>query len=945
MSRWLNSVNSLLEQFDGQAQNVASGDFLLDGGAIGSLIEKAKTVTPLRRANIASSSASDEYYSTDDDDDYYDEEEDDENEEEEEDVEEEEEYYEEEVVSESGGAVGSQDDDIMSSSLEGENGPQQTRTKDPAAKGGGDDEEDAISIGIPAERKRLNAMGEIVDEDAVSDISCSEHMDEEKNSNTKKTTTPSTGNADDVNTYDDGEYFDVPPKTPSRQHSAKKNLLELTAAQTAGTGHHAEKLGIETAAQVPPPLTQHLSTAGVAAMKSPVSGDRSEKTDISPRVPRRSLHEVHTIIPDETVGLWSAQLDEEGEIGGVDSSVSANPDPPKVPTRQASHNTPPATAVTAQIQTLDTIGGGEDNNKTVNSKISDGGDIVESSKLKASTKKAEKSNDAALTVKVQALQAQVKKAKSDLKTSQDEGKKLEKTVKTLTAKLDTADAEINAQREELLRAGERMEKDRTRAQADREDLLDDHDEELEQIKEMQDAAMAELKAQYEKQIQDLKSRLETEESRRMQEGGDWSNELKDAIQREKDVLVRLNQIEGDKNALQSANSKLEMQQAALQTKVESSLAAAKTAAERERQAEDKLDATMSLHARQMSQRQAREAELEGTIFELGSALTLARQQQMATTSHSVSANTSPEETANFRDQYEQAKEELETVKVQFDMETQRREALQHELNEISKERTEEASSAQAKQRQHDRKVADLESTISRLQESMRGLKSSGNGGGGSASVQVSATTNDQVTQLLQQVDEYKLEVAQLSEQLLRQQDRVDACKTEILALKGRLEAASTRAEDAEKALYAAEPMSDLSSPPASTGRIYEMEGGGMGYSNPGVRRRVKGGSTRPRGAGSSSSASSIRSALRMTSGQTSPGMEQVAMTLDALDGWMVDTGSFLRREPLARLGFLLYLLILHLWSFALVIFHTTEQPHADFGSLGNNPRNWRPQTP
>jgi hypothetical protein len=41
-------------------------------------------------------------------------------------------------------------------------------------------------------------------------------------------------------------------------------------------------------------------------------------------------------------------------------------------------------------------------------------------------------------------------------------------------------------------------------------------------------------------------------------------------------------------------------------------------------------------------------------------------------------------------------------------------------------------------------------------------------------------------------------------------------------------------------------------------------------------------------------------------------MEQVALTLDALDNWMVETGSFLRHEPLARLGFLGYLLTLHL---------------------------------
>ena len=80
----------------------------------------------------------------------------------------------------------------------------------------------------------------------------------------------------------------------------------------------------------------------------------------------------------------------------------------------------------------------------------------------------------------------------------------------------------------------------------------------------------------------------------------------------------------------------------------------------------------------------------------------------------------------------------------------------------------------------------------------------------------------------------------------------------------------------------------------------------------------------------------------MTPGRiNNPFMDQFAMTLDALDSWMLETGSFFRHEPLARLAFMLYLIILHLWSFALVMFHMAEEPHADFGSLDTNPRHWR----
>ena len=224
-----------------------------------------------------------------------------------------------------------------------------------------------------------------------------------------------------------------------------------------------------------------------------------------------------------------------------------------------------------------------------------------------------------------------------------------------------------------------------------------------------------------------------------------------------------------------------------------------------------------------------------------------------------------EQKANFKDMFEQASEELETVKVQFNMETQRREALQQELNEMSMERTEEVSSAQAKQRQHDRKVAELESTISRMKDSIREVKNINVGSAAEPS------SDGQVPQLLQQLDEAKLEISKLSEQLLRQQDRADTSKSEILALKGRLEAATTRANEAENALYA-----QTSSQSTSTGRMHEMEGGGMGYSNPKTRRRVKGGGLRIRGG--PSSVRSIRSALQITSGRTSPAMEQVATT-------------------------------------------------------------------
>ena len=191
-------------------------------------------------------------------------------------------------------------------------------------------------------------------------------------------------------------------------------------------------------------------------------------------------------------------------------------------------------------------------------------------------------------------------------------------------------------------------------------------------------------------------------------------------------------------------------------------------------------------------------------------MTVARQQTKPR-SQTVAAASSNDE-ANFKDKYNSAAEELETLKVRFQMETQRREALQEEFNEISTERTNEASSAQAKQMQYDRKVADLESAVARLQASLSASKANrgmsngeGDHSGGPSSGALS---------------EAKLEISRLSEQLVRHQRSAEVSKTEILALKGRLKACQSRAEEAEAALVTAQsPSLAVSHSP------YDIEGG------------------------------------------------------------------------------------------------------------------------
>ena len=511
-------------------------------------------------------------------------------------------------------------------------------------------------------------------------------------------------------------------------------------------------------------------------------------------------------------------------------------------------------------------------------------------------------------------QQQLKRSNRELKKMQAEARQLRKHVMQLNAQLESTETEMAAQRQELQRAAERMERDRLRRKEEAEDLMDEHEEEMEQQKEHYEKLLEEQKLHFEQVVQDLQDRLSMEEEKRMREGGDWTKELEDSLLREREALKKLGEYKDQNATLQSKLSKLEAQQNALQYKLETSAQNAQTASEREREAEDKLDASLSLHSRQLSQRQAREAELERTIADLSAALTVARQKEQ---NRAVPPKPGMGSDTGYKKQYELTVDELETVRVQLSLETQRCEALRQELNEISQERTEEASAAHARQQQHDRRVADLTANVARLEATVRELKKSTC----SPDTGESSSTEDaRVLRLLKEGEELKQSVASLSEQLIQLQEKNEGSKSEVLTLKNRLQAATTRAQNAEQAL--------TSIPAPSTSQMYQVEGGGVSYGS-GVRRRIKGGRS------SSASVRSIRSALNMNPGRVGEGTEQVASTIDAIDSWVVDTGSFLRHEPLARLAFLLYLLLLHLWAFCLVLFHTHsfEKEHADFGSL------------
>ena len=64
---------------------------------------------------------------------------------------------------------------------------------------------------------------------------------------------------------------------------------------------------------------------------------------------------------------------------------------------------------------------------------------------------------------------------------------------------------------------------------------------------------------------------------------------------------------------------------------------------------------------------------------------------------------------------------------------------------------------------------------------------------------------------------------------------------------------------------------------------------------------------------------------------------QVAKAIDVVDKLPLRTGSFLSREPLARLFFLIYLVLLHLWALFILSFHTHRLDHEAGGGSSSLP--------
>jgi hypothetical protein len=473
-----------------------------------------------------------------------------------------------------------------------------------------------------------------------------------------------------------------------------------------------------------------------------------------------------------------------------------------------------------------------------------------------------------------------------------EARTLRRHLATLNEQLSAADKEVGAQRKELEDAATRLESDRVKYKQDIQSAVSKHATEIQKLTRSHQDTIASMQLQSQNQSETLKKELQGIQQQRKQEGGDWHKELEDAVRREKDALGECAKLQEEKVSLFAHIAILQSQQETLGSQLESLTAVADNAASREREAELRLDDAMSMHARQISQRQTREAELERTVSELSAALVLERSKHNLLVISETSTNQAPGDATS---QDNNSALEMETMKAQLDVERQQNASLRHELNEVIRERQEDLAVSQKRQIQHDRKISDVSQQLAELRATVREAK--------------------QDTSNHRKPEDSILDaqrIHDLTEELVRMRERISISNSEVSALRNRLQSALNRAVVAEAAAEA------TFSPTESNWQADPERG---------INVRRRGGNSRnTNGKASSTDTPTIRAALHLESvhgNGNGSSSQSIGKGLDILDNFLAQSGEILRFNPFARLLFGTFCCIVD-GCFAIVYGRTNE---------------------
>lgn len=186
-----------------------------------------------------------------------------------------------------------------------------------------------------------------------------------------------------------------------------------------------------------------------------------------------------------------------------------------------------------------------------------------------------------------------------------------------------------------------------------------------------------------------------------------------------------------------------------------------------------------------------------------------------------------------------------------------------------------------------------------------------------------------VRELKEQLRDQRTQNQNLSKLLLKKQNDLLELQAEKSTLKSKIADLNQRCTSAEQQLAQ---LRDLEEDAED---FYDNAGDDSNsLSTPGLQQRKVGGTTGDSASFGSDSTGQLKSRRRMQSTGASykvitdlerlgvkPGTG-VASAVNLIDGWTLFTGRLLRTHPLVRLGFVLYLLILHMWVLLILVIHT-----------------------
>ena len=505
---------------------------------------------------------------------------------------------------------------------------------------------------------------------------------------------------------------------------------------------------------------------------------------------------------------------------------------------------------------------------------------------------------------------------SSSKANHQHLQRLEKENASLQEQLKRCQKELQAQHEELQQAAEQIKEERMLLDEEKEDMVLEQQEEISTLRQQYESRIQQIESDAQARIEEMKRKLKQETEQRKQQDGNYSKEIKDAFTKQEESAQTIDRLHKEKIDLESQLGALKETKLSLQQQLQSLQSSYENALQKEQAAEAMLDSVQEQHQKQLAQRQMREAELERTVAQLSATVVAANATNSNPSMDSNSSETYAQQQqalSEIKGKYEEARDEAEALQGQLLLLNQQNEALTKELHDINQERLVESGLSQKRQREYEERISSMNSQIHRLEKLLQSSTLSTE----SSSAAQTANSEATVQQLTRELDNAKQRGASLSDQLLRQQGIAEAAKAEVLTLKERLQSANNRVEEAERAL------SNGSNP-------YEVESGDVPYSGARLRRRVKGGGRMHRRHTTPSRAARVALGMQATNNGC---MEQIASTLDAFDAWMLDVGSILREEPLARVGLAFYFILVHLWAFCLIAFHAVEAEHGDLGTL------------